>query len=95
MAGTVTIGGTVTTITTTPTDEGGATHFDDISSTEYNAKDGVQDDSEGYQEITALLGELIENYSLPSGNAAIDWLIKKLNSMRQQPLDGADRVYEQ
>lgn len=95
MAGVVAITGTVTTITTTPTDEGGSVHFDDIANSEGVARTGVSDDSEGYQEVNLFIGELVQQYAFPSGNAAIDWLMQKLQAMRQQPIDGSDRVYEQ
>ena len=94
MAGTVTIGGTVTSITTTPTDEGGgATHFDSMGGTERDARNGISNDSEGVQEVTLFIAELVEAYSFPSGNACIDWLMQVLQAMRQQPLNGSDRSY--
>lgn len=96
MAGAVALTGTMTSATTTPTDEGaGATHFDDLGGTERDARNGVSNDAEGFQEVTQFIGELVQQYSFPSGNAAIDWLMQMLQAMRQQPIDGSERVYEQ
>jgi hypothetical protein len=95
MAGEVAITGTVTVISTTPTDQGGSIHFDSLGEGERDARAGISNDAEGYQEVNRILSELSQNYAFPSGNAARVWLMQMLQSMGEQPLDGSDRVYEQ
>jgi len=95
MSGEVAITGTVTPIATTPTDQGGSIHFDDMGGEERDARVGINTDKEGYQEVNRILSELCQNYAFPSGSAARVWLMQMLQSMGEQPIDGSDRVYEQ
>lgn len=95
MSAAVSITGTVTAITSVPTDEGyQGIVVDTLEEGERDARSGINNDAEGYQELNLFVGEWARVHSMDYSAAIVD-LQQRLDTMRSQSQDGALRVYEQ